>query len=162
MTQGQFAYFQGNIVPIDEAKVSVMTNAFNYGTAVFGGMRAYWNADEEQLYLVRPRDHFRRLLQSSGFLHADLDHTPDSLTEILRELLRREGYRTNVYIRPLIYAASERIGVHFQGLEYDLASSRSLPAVISRTKRGRTFASLPGTAFRTMPSPRAARSPAPT
>ena len=121
MTQCQFAYFQGNIVPIGEAKVSVMTNAFNYGTAVFGGMRAYWNADEEQLYLVRPRDHFRRLLRSSGFLHADLDHTPDSLIEILRELLRREGYRTDVYIRPLIYAATERIGVHFQGLEHDLA-----------------------------------------
>lgn len=121
MTTGQFAYFQGHIVPIDEAKVSVTTNAFNYGSAVFGGMRAYWNEEEEQLFLFRPRDHFRRLIQSGGFLHADLGHTPDSLTEILLELLRREAYRTDVYIRPLIYAASERIGVHFQGIDFDLA-----------------------------------------
>lgn len=121
MTKGQFAYFQSRIVPIEEARVSVMTNAFNYGTAVFGGMRAYWNETEEQLFVVRPREHFRRLIQSAGFLHADLGHTPDSLTEILLELLRRENYQTDVYIRPLIYAASERIGVHFQGLEFDLA-----------------------------------------
>ncbi len=121
MSHGKFAYFQGQIVPIQEAKVSVMTNALHYGTAVFGGMRAYWNADDEQLYMVRPRAHFHRLLQSSGFLHADIHTTPETLLVILRELLRRENYRTNVYIRPLIYASSERIGVHFQDLEYDLA-----------------------------------------
>ncbi len=121
MTTGQFAYFQKRIVPIEEARVSVMTNAFNYGTAVFGGMRAYWNETDEQLFVVRPREHFQRLIQSAGLLHADLGHSPDSLTEILLELLRRENYRTNVYIRPLIYAASERIGVHFQDLEFDLA-----------------------------------------
>ena len=37
----KFAYFKQNIVPIEEAKVSVMTHAFNYGTGVFEGIRAY-------------------------------------------------------------------------------------------------------------------------
>ena len=59
----KFAYFEGKFVPIAEAKVSIMTHAFNYGTGVFEGIRAYWNADQEQLYAFRLRDHYRRLLQ---------------------------------------------------------------------------------------------------
>ena len=46
----KYAFFQGEIVPIEQAKVSVMTHALNYGTACFGGLRGYWNEQDEQLY----------------------------------------------------------------------------------------------------------------
>ena len=63
MVQGpSYAYFQGKIVPIEEAKVSVMTHALNYGTGAFGGVRAYWNDDENELFIFRPLDHFQRVL----------------------------------------------------------------------------------------------------
>ena len=65
----KYAYLRGAIVPYSEAKVGVLTHALNYGTAVFGGMRAYWNSDEEQLYIFRPLDHFKRL-QRFKFLAA--------------------------------------------------------------------------------------------
>ena len=48
------AYFQGKIVPYSEAKVGVATHALNYGTAVFGGIRAYWNEEKERLFVFRP------------------------------------------------------------------------------------------------------------
>ena len=35
----QMAYFEGEFVPIEEASLNVMTHAFNYGTAVFEGIR---------------------------------------------------------------------------------------------------------------------------
>src|SRR5260221_11000418 len=51
-----YADFQGKIVPYGEAKVGVMTHAFNYGTGCFGGIRGYWNEDEQQLFVVRTYD----------------------------------------------------------------------------------------------------------
>ncbi|MEW6580534.1 MAG: branched chain amino acid aminotransferase, partial [Chloroflexota bacterium] len=121
MAQGpSYAYFQGKIVPIAEAKVSVMTHALNYGTGAFGGVRAYWNDDENELFIFRPLDHFRRVLNSGKLLMIDLPHTPESLLNILLELLRTENYRgVDVYIRPLIYKSSAVIGVRLHDLEAD-------------------------------------------
>src|SRR6266516_2031353 len=64
----KYAFFGGRIVPYSEAKVGILTHALNYGTAVFGGLRGYWNEDEKQLFVFRPLDHFRRFLQSAKLL----------------------------------------------------------------------------------------------
>lgn len=109
--QPRYAYFNGQIVPIADAKISVMTHALNYGTAVFGGLRGYWNEDEQQLFVFRPLDHFKRFLQSASLLRIHFDLTPQYLTNILMTLLRAENYQTNCYIRPLAYKSLEGIGV---------------------------------------------------
>jgi branched-chain amino acid aminotransferase len=117
----KFAFFGGKIVPYSEAKVGVLTHALNYGTAAFGGMRAYWNADQEELNMFRPIDHFRRFLNSSRLLMMDFDHTPEELTQVTIELLRAEGYHCNIYIRPLAFKADESIGVKLHGLRDELS-----------------------------------------
>src|SRR5512145_1011766 len=121
-----FAFFEGKIVPYTEAKVSVLTHAINYGTAAFGGLRAYWNDQEKQLFIFRPHEHFRRFLNSAKLLLMDFAYTPESLTGITCELLRKESYRRDVYIRPLAYKADEGIGVKLHGLR-DALSIVSLP-----------------------------------
>ena len=117
----KYAYFQGKIVPYSEAKVSVLTHALNYGTAAFGGVRAYWNEQDQQLYLFRPHDHYRRLLNSAKLLCMQFDHTPESLTQITIELLRAEGQHCDVYIRPLVYKADEIIGVRLHDLHDEIS-----------------------------------------
>ena len=72
-----YAFFGGRIVPYSEAKVGILTHALNYGTAVFGGLRAYWNDDEKQLFIFRPVDHFKRFLQSAQLLCMELPFTPE-------------------------------------------------------------------------------------
>lgn len=121
-----YAYFKDRIVPYSEAKVGVLTHALNYGTAAFGGVRAYWNATEEQLFLFRPEEHFRRFLSSARLLLMEFDHTPASLTQITIQLLQTEGYRQDIYIRPLAYKADEAIGVRLHNLKDEL-SIVSLP-----------------------------------
>jgi branched-chain amino acid aminotransferase len=121
VTLPKFAYFKENIVPYAEAKVGVLTHGLNYGTAVFGGIRAYWNAEEEQLFAFRPIDHFRRFLNSTKLMCMEFRHSPESLTEITIELLRKEDYRLDVYIRPLAYKSDEMIGVKLHGLHDDLS-----------------------------------------
>lgn len=121
MAQGpNYAYFQGNIVPIEEAKISVMTHALHYGTGAFGGIRAYWNDEEEELFIFRPLDHFKRILNSGKILLMDLPYTPESMLQILLDLLHTEDYRSqDVYIRPLIYKSTSRIGVQLHNLDDD-------------------------------------------
>ncbi len=115
-----YAYFQGRIVPYAEAKVGVATHALNYGTGAFAGVRGYWNDEEEELYIFRPQDHFKRLLNSAKMLLIDLDLNEDDLTNITRELLQKEGHRQDVYIRPLIYKSEEVIGVRLHDLKNDI------------------------------------------
>ena len=111
------AYFRGGIVPYSEAKVGVATHALNYGTAVFGGMRGYWNAEKKKLLVFRPDDHFRRFLYSCRLLCMEFDFTPESLKGILLDLLHQDKYREDIYIRPLAYKADEVIGVRLHDLK---------------------------------------------
>jgi branched-chain amino acid aminotransferase len=106
----KYAYFEGKIVPFEDAKVSVMTNALHYGIGAFGGMRAYWNEDEEQLFIFRTFDHLTRFLNSAKLLSMELGHTQEGLTDIIQELLRKEGWREDAYIRPLVYSSDLSIG----------------------------------------------------
>ena len=115
-----FAYFKGEIIPYSQAKVGVMTHGLNYGTAAFGGIRAYWNSERKKLYMFRPLDHFRRFLNSTRLLCMDLRQTPESLLEITHELLRKENYARDIYIRPLAYKADETIGVKLHDLQDEL------------------------------------------
>ncbi|MBN1147795.1 MAG: branched-chain amino acid transaminase [Anaerolineales bacterium] len=126
MNLPNFAYFGSKIVPYAEAKIGVLTHALNYGTAVFGGLRAYWNAEDEQLNLFRPYDHYRRFLNSAKLLMMEFEHTAESLTQATIDLLRAEGHRCNIYIRPLAYKADEVIGVKLHGL-HDEISIISIP-----------------------------------
>lgn len=115
------AYFQGKIVPYSEAKVGVLTHSLNYGTAAFAGLRAYWNDSDKQLYIFRAADHYRRFLNSAKLLCMQLDHTPESLTQLTVELLRHDDYHENIYIRPLAYKSDEVIGVKLHGLHEELS-----------------------------------------
>jgi branched-chain amino acid aminotransferase len=119
--QPKHALFRGKIVPYSEAKVGILTHALNYGTAAFGGIRAYWNETEEQLFIFRPEDHFRRLLNSAKLLLMNLDYTPTSLSNITIQLLQKDGYQCDVYIRPLVYKADEIIGVKLHGLQDEIS-----------------------------------------
>jgi branched-chain amino acid aminotransferase len=97
------AYFEGEIVPIEQAKVSITCNTLHYGTGCFGGLRAYWNEKQERLYAFRLVDHYQRFLNSAKLLFCQLDYTPERLADITVELLSREGWRQNCYIRPIAY-----------------------------------------------------------
>lgn len=114
------AYFQGKITPYSDAKVGVLTHGLNYGTAVFGGIRGYWNKDKEELYVFRPADHYHRLLNSAKMMSMEFSYTIEDLVAITVDLLREDNYHRDVYIRPLAYKADESIGVKLHDLTDEL------------------------------------------
>src|SRR5919205_1812836 len=77
----EYAFFQGQIVPWQEAKVSVMTHALNYGTGVFEGIRGYWNEEKEEIYLFRLREHYERFLKNCRMLFFNVPYTVDQLVD---------------------------------------------------------------------------------
>jgi branched-chain amino acid aminotransferase len=104
-------YFNGEYVPMHEARVGILTHALHYGTGVFEGIRACWSEEEEQLFLFRPLEHYQRWKQNCGILRIDVPASPEQLCDITVELLRRNGFRTSIYVRPLAYKCAERVGV---------------------------------------------------
>ena len=114
------AYFEGAFVPIGEAKVSIMTHAFLYGTAVFEGIRAYWNAEQGQLYALKVREHIERIRSSCKILMMDGIPSVDELSRLVVEVLRRNGFREDAYVRPSFYKSTRAIGVRLHKLEHSL------------------------------------------
>lgn len=116
MVKNKYAFFEGKIVPIGEAKVSIMVHGLNYGTGCFEGIRAYWNEEEQQLYIFRMPEHYRRLHNSCRILMIGLPYTVDELGQITLDLLRREVFQEDTYIRPLAFKSAEGIGVRLKGV----------------------------------------------
>lgn len=110
-----YAYFKGQFVPLDQAKVSIQNNTFQYGTGIFEGIRAYWNPDERQLYLFRMAEHYVRLLRNCRVLKLNIGKDEKELSEITLELLRKNHPETDTYIRPIAYVDSDGIGPKFIG-----------------------------------------------
>ncbi|HKC23623.1 MAG TPA: branched-chain amino acid transaminase [Thermoanaerobaculia bacterium] len=116
MTLPRYAFFKGKLVPYADARIGVLTHALNYGTAVFGGIRGYWNPEQAELFVFRPEDHFNRFLDSAKLLNMGFATSPAELVDAVRELLLAEGYEQDCYVRPLAFYADEGIGVRLHDL----------------------------------------------
>ncbi len=109
-TQNSIAYMQGKFMPLAEANVNIMTHAFMYGTAVFEGIRGYWNAEQEQMYLFRLREHYERMIDSMKIMHLETELTVDELCDVTVKLLRQNKPTGDMYIRPSAYKCGQRVG----------------------------------------------------
>lgn len=125
MALPRYAFFQGRVVPYSEARVGVLTHGLNYGTGVFSGMRGYWNPDEQELYVFRPEDHYRRFLESARMLGMELPWTARQLSAAAAELLRTEDHREDCYLRSLAFYRDETVGVRL----HDLTPEVSIVAI---------------------------------
>src|SRR6202011_5340938 len=88
------------------------------GTGVFEGIRAYWNAKQEQLYLLQGAPHYERLRRSANVMRMTVPHSTEQLVNFTLDLLRRNEFKSDVYVRPLLYASSEEIGVRLHNLDH--------------------------------------------
>lgn len=121
MDERGVVYFRGRFMPAGEAVVPVTTHALHYGTGCFEGVRGYWNDERGELYLLKLREHFQRMSRSARILRLDLGHGVDELCEITRELIRRNGFREDVYVRPIAFKSASTIKLALTGLEDGLA-----------------------------------------
>ncbi|MBN1855980.1 MAG: branched-chain amino acid transaminase [Dehalococcoidia bacterium] len=114
-----YAYFKGEYVPAKDANINILTQAFHYGTAVFGGIKANWDEEKQQFCLFRMKDHYLRQLNACKMLNMHLPLNAQDMADITVEAVRRTGFRETVYCRPLAYKSSPFAGVKLHGSEDD-------------------------------------------
>ncbi|MBI4391806.1 MAG: branched-chain amino acid transaminase [candidate division NC10 bacterium] len=108
-------YFRDRFMPQEQAQISVRTNALHYGTAVFEGIRAYWEPGEGQLYVFRLPEHYDRMLRNCRVLHLNVGKDVKELCRLTVELLRLNAHREDTYVRPIAFVSSEEIGPRLHG-----------------------------------------------
>jgi branched-chain amino acid aminotransferase len=138
-------FFQGRLMPLSQATVSIATHALNYGTGCFEGIRGYWDEGAGQLYVLKGREHYQRLLRSAHILKIEVPYTADELLRITVDMLRENGFRQDVYIRPLAFKAGRLVKVTLAGVrdEFgvfavpmgDYVSTDGLKVVVSSWQR---------------------------
>ena len=116
----KYAFFEGKIVEEDAAKISVKTNSFNYGTAVFEGIKAYWHEESEQIYVLHMKEHYERLLKSCSILKLNVQYTVEEMCDITLDLIRRNKPKEDIYIRPLAYFSTEAVGPRLIGYDTEI------------------------------------------
>ncbi|MCS7110022.1 MAG: branched-chain amino acid transaminase [Candidatus Caldarchaeum sp.] len=107
-------WMDGELVPWEDAKVHVSVNALHYGTAVFEGIRGYFHDNE--IYVFRLIEHLRRLVDSAKIVMLKNPYSAEQLREAVIQTIRQNGYRTNVYIRPIVYAGENIMSLNAQNL----------------------------------------------
>ena len=120
------AFFKGKFVPYENANLHITTHALHYGTSVFEGIRGNWNEDKKTLFVFRMKEHYDRLLEGCSMLMLDIPYTSDELCKITLQLIEKNNFKEDIYIRPLAYKSEELVAnLKLQ----DLASDFALVAV---------------------------------
>jgi branched-chain amino acid aminotransferase len=104
-------WFQNRFLRLGDANVNILTHGLNYGTGVFEGIRGYYDTQQSELFLCRALDHYERWKQNCGILRINVPATAQELCDITAELCRKNDFHSNIYVRPIAYKSSARIGV---------------------------------------------------
>jgi branched-chain amino acid aminotransferase len=111
-----WVFYEGEFLRYHDVHLGLMTHALHYGTAVFEGIRAYWNEEKNQLFLLQAAAHYDRMRRSANVMRMQLPYSTEELVNFTLELLRRNEFKSDVYVRPLLYTSSEEIGVRLHNL----------------------------------------------
>ena len=111
------AYHKGAYRPLGECGINLATHAFQYGTMVIGGIRAYYNQESKELYIFRLREHIQRLARSAHIMQMKLPLKEEEMEETLLELARRNQIRSNTYFRPCIYKSALQLSPRLHDVE---------------------------------------------
>jgi branched-chain amino acid aminotransferase len=120
MNPGETAYFEGDYVPVEQATISVMTHAFNYGTGLFEGIRGYYSKEEDNILIFRLPEHVDRLVRNFNIFCIDIPESAEDIEKICIEVSQRSGFKEDVYIRPIGYKSELSLGPKLNDVESSL------------------------------------------
>lgn len=116
-----YAFFERKIVPIEKAKISIMTSALQYGNAIFTGIRGYVSFNKKNLNIFRLKDHYQRFFQSLRIINKEIKYNHQELVKITVDLVKKNSPETDFYIRPIAYATNFEVVPDLHKLIFDFA-----------------------------------------
>lgn len=102
-------WFNGKLVPYEEATIHVLSHVVHYGSSVFEGIRCY--KTQKGPAVLRLREHIRRLIDSARIYRMEIPYTLDELCEATLETIRESGLDA-CYIRPVAFRGMGSLGVN--------------------------------------------------
>ncbi len=102
-------WFNGKLVPFEEAKIHVLSHVVHYGSSVFEGIRCYNTARGPAVF--RLREHMRRLIDSARIYRMEVPYTLEELEAAALETIRASGLKA-CYIRPVVFRGMGSLGVN--------------------------------------------------
>lgn len=105
----QYIWFNGKLVPWQDAQVHVMSHALHYGSSVFEGVRAY--DTPKGTCIFRLQEHTRRLFDSAKIYWMDVPYSESEVNEACRTVVRENGLKSG-YLRPLAFVGNVGLGLH--------------------------------------------------
>ncbi len=118
--KSKYLFSGGRFRPTTSFNASTMMQAFNYGTAAFEGLRAYYQKKEKSWLIFRADEHYSRLRKSASMIDINVDFDQQYFVNILSKLIKKNNVRCDVYLRPLVYCNACGIG-HDKPSDYDLS-----------------------------------------
>lgn len=114
-----YAYFEEKIVPVENAKISIMSNSLQYGTTCFAGIRGFVREGVARVF--RLEDHYIRLMNASKILNMQFFLTFAEFENIIKDLILKNKPEIDFYIRPFLFSQTPQIGPKLKGLKFELA-----------------------------------------
>jgi len=105
----EFIWFNGKLVPWDEAQLHVLAHVVHYGSSFFEGLRCYETPRGTAIF--RLTAHMRRLIDSARIYRTELPYSLEQLVAAVKETVRANGLKAG-YIRPVVYRGYGEIGVN--------------------------------------------------
>lgn len=115
----RYVWLNGRIVECENARVHVLTHALHYGSAVFEGIRGYWNGSN--LNIFRLRDHMVRLVNSAKLVGFNLGYTVEQLVDATIEVIKANNFKEDVYIRPIAFIGEGGISLDITGMPVEVS-----------------------------------------
>lgn len=96
-------WFNGEIIPKNQAKVSILSPTAQFGLNIFEGIRCYWNDDHGELYIFRLKDHLKRLYKSSRLIRLPMPYDLDHIEQYIKDIINASDFRTDIAVRVTIF-----------------------------------------------------------
>ena len=107
-------WYNGDMVPWEQAQAHVLTHGLHYASSVFEGERVY---DRE---IFKLQEHTERLIKSAETLDFEIPHTAEEINSACRETVAKNNI-VDGYVRPVAWRGSEMMGVSAQENRINLA-----------------------------------------
>ncbi len=102
-------WFNGKLVPYEEATIHVLSHVVHYGSSVFEGIRCY--NTERGSAVFRLPEHMRRLVDSAKIYRMEIPYSQETLEAASLETIRNSGLEA-CYIRPVVFRGTGKMGVN--------------------------------------------------
>lgn len=105
--QDRLIWFKGELMPANEAHVPVLSPTAQFGLNVFEGIRGYWSADHEDIFLFRLAEHLKRLSASCRLIGIEPPYDASAITEVIRDVLKANAYHCDLAVRTTLFVDGE-------------------------------------------------------